>query len=358
MQRNMTAACGRIPKNSRMQKCGSTDNILYVENRNIAYCFIQKISSTFWKRILQIAGGGLVGNITDPNAINPQSAQRQAGYIRLTKHSWRAVGNMFPDLSSFMFVRNPYTRLFSAWYDKMYSPNPLFWKQLGKRATENDENAQCYPKVGFGEMVDFVTDTLLDGRCLDGHFSTYTQHCRPCDLPYNYIATYEHIKDDTEFLVDKLNLTEVVKIDNFESGANDDAIVAAASWVFSQRTLIENCGVKFPCALYKVWHWLTGRGVISKLSLFPFDISEEIPKYITKTVFIELLKKAAENVGSYEKNQNRNEAFAQAMSLLTNNQFAKIRSAYSLDFHIFGYDTDPPKYANYRNMHFDYFPQC
>ncbi|WAR30157.1 CHSTB-like protein [Mya arenaria] len=346
-------------ENYTTSKCGSPDNILHVETKGLAYCFIQKISSTFWKRILQIAGNGIVSNVTNPNYISPLQAQKQRGYKRLTGRSWKEVGNLFRNITTFMFVRNPYHRLFSAWFDKLYSPNVHFWKTIGQKAGQTGNEDSCAKSVSFPELVEYVTENILSKQCLDGHFSTYHQHCRPCDIEYTYVGKYEHLKEDTQFIIDAVNLTAEVEFGDFANDATMDAIIAASSWVYQERKRIESCGVSFSCALFRTWHWLAGRGVISKQVQFPYSVGNNTASnHSTKEEFIARLKEASQERKLNEKEHNRNEAFAQAMSTLTKDHINRIKQAYELDFEIFGYELTPPEFQKHRNTLFDYFPYC
>ena len=86
-----------------------------VWNHKLSYCPIQKISSTTWKGILK--------RMSDK--IRKDYDQTKSG--QGAKASQPSLEE--PDEVRFTFVREPYGRLLSAYVDKIFSPDLLFWRK-------------------------------------------------------------------------------------------------------------------------------------------------------------------------------------------------------------------------------------
>ena len=146
-----------------------------------------------------------------------------------------------------IFIKDPYTRLFSGWLDKFYDINPYWWrfgKTIIARERKNAKNhsLECGHDVQFNEFVHFFAKDVKEKGCgVDGHFSPSYKHCLPCGLPYNFIGKYETLKDDTMYFLEMANLTRLVKFSDFETSSDEDAIKESSSWAFRQRVKVEKC---------------------------------------------------------------------------------------------------------------------
>ncbi|XP_052765530.1 carbohydrate sulfotransferase 12-like [Mya arenaria] len=326
-------------------------DLKYVEDGGLIYCAIPKTGSTFWKRVMHVIGGW--ENTTNPIEIRPEDADKVGGFSTMNDKNITEIREVLGISKTVMFVRDPFTRLFSAWLDKFYSPNPYYWKYGGtnivtrqrfyaKNTTEENSKegrkgavhlfeaslsddkkteaantktqklpVKCGYDVSFEEFISYVVGFRQNSTCLDEHFSPNYKHCLPCTFEYKYIGNYETFKEETLFLLNELNLTEKVKFQDFEKDANLDAITDLAEWVFQQEQEIEQCGVTFRCALFRTFKRLQSRGVISKSVSFPYDNNTDIHN-ITKYIFRNDLLRLSRIGTKAEKRKNREESILKA----------------------------------------------
>ncbi|KAH3877719.1 hypothetical protein DPMN_001595 [Dreissena polymorpha] len=79
---------------------------------------------------------------------------------------------------------------------------------------------ECANDVSFVDFVDHLTDSILDGKCVNSHFSPSHEHCLPCALNVKYVGKFETLKEDTIFLTQNLSIHLDVK--DFERDATKD----------------------------------------------------------------------------------------------------------------------------------------
>ncbi|XP_045178204.1 carbohydrate sulfotransferase 12-like isoform X2 [Mercenaria mercenaria] len=361
-KRHLQNVCSKVRETRVDQRCirnGVASNLKYVENKEMLFCAIEKTGSTFWKRILHIAGGWR--NVSNPTHIGLGEAYTEKGGYRSMKgKNWTNIVEIFSKTRSVIFVRDPYTRLFSGWLDKFYSPNTYFWKSAGKQIVKKERktDVKCGYDVTFAEFVNHTVHNVLSTPCIDGHFQSNYLHCLPCNVTFDYIGKYETIKEDTMHILEAFKLSEKIKFDDFEKDSALDAIKDAAGWVFSQKKGVAECEVSFGCALFKVWSRLQSRGIISFKIKFPFKSDEDV-RNVTRKQFESALKNAYDGSDSEDLQNSRQAALVQALGSLPKSSVNLIQQAFDLDFEIFGYDRVPIVSINPTNFQtFSYFQNC
>ena len=316
------------------------------QKHNLVYCAIEKVGCTFWKRVFQILSGSK--NVSNPFHI--QGIRAYEGYLTAKGMSFDKIHMILKSSTKFIFVREPYERMFSGYVDKLFSPNAAYWNYIGtfitnsfrKNATEISK--KCGHDVTFEEFIRYFLHSQATNEKRDAHFVPHFEHCRPCELDYDYIGKLESFEEDTLYLLKKFNLDKLVKFDNFEKETEMDAIVDAVDYVYSMRGSITRC-MSMREALLRAYRKLQIRGLISKEIPFPF--SGKTSQKISRNQFKQALLKAYEYSGSSKTRKvNRKEAFIEAYSTLPPALMDKLKRALSVDTHLFGYETFPAALRN------------
>ena len=196
------------------------------------------------------------GNTSNPMDILTADADaKNDGFKTMKTHSMAEVKRIVGNSTNIMFVRNPFTRLFSGRLDKFYSTNSYYWNLLGReiiiqqRQNATTVSKPCGHDITFPEFVIYVMKALNRNACLDMHFQSSHKHCLPCTFNYDYVGKYETLREDTLFLKDHLNLK--ITFSDFEKDAHYDAVRDAELWVFQQKPGIIKC-MPFRCGLFCV----------------------------------------------------------------------------------------------------------
>lgn len=331
---------------------------LTIDKKNrLVYCAIEKIGCTFWKRVFQIISG--FRNVTDPFEI--QGIRAYEGYLTAKGMPFDRIHHILTHSTKFMFVREPYERLLSGFIDKLFAPNAAYWSFIGTfviqhfRPNATARAKRCGDDVTFEEFIQYFIHSQHNNMRRDAHFVPNFEHCRPCEIDYDYVGKLETFEEDTLFLLKELKLDEKVKFDNFEKETERDAIVDAADYVFSMQKAITRC-MSMNEALFRAYRKLQMRGIVSKDIPFPFsdDTSREIGINEYKQA---LLTAHADSGPSASRKTNRKETFLEAYSTLPRDLMLKLKEDLSIDANLFGYETYPDilQNANSYYPNFRYF---
>ncbi|CAG2246286.1 CHST11 [Mytilus edulis] len=176
-----------------------------------------------------------------------------------------------------LFVRDPYSRLYSGYIDKLLYPNPHYWNVYGTkiiskyRKNATIESMECGYDVTFAEFVEYVVDTYeYKPRLLEDHFSPIHQHCRPCEIDYKIIGKMETFNDDVNYVFNKLEDDDLKRL---SAGHNfNEELLHIANDLHYYENINKTCFEEVN-VFERVLRTLYLRGFISKDRVSNFNIS-------------------------------------------------------------------------------------
>ncbi|KAK6301226.1 hypothetical protein J4Q44_G00293240 [Coregonus suidteri] len=166
------------------------DHLIVDDRHQIIYCYVPK----FWRR-----------------------------YGRLSRHLMRVKLQSY---TKFLFVRDPFVRLISAFRNKFQQPNEDFYRQFGSvmlRRYGNGNGTSRVPesaaeafKAGihpsFSEFVRYLLDPQTEQeQPFNEHWRQVYRLCHPCQIQYDFIGTLENLEDDSDQLLRILGLEDQIK---------------------------------------------------------------------------------------------------------------------------------------------------
>lgn len=254
----------------------------------------------------------------------------------------------------FLFIRNPYALLFSAYVDKIVGPNPALWGifgQPGIKIARRTNSKTCGSDLTFTEFLQFVVYTNNGHRPLDCHVAKYGG-CKPCAVNYTYVGRMETFKEDTFHILAKLGQSQTLEVFNstFSEFHVNDAIDDSVSGPFSWKREIIKC-ISWPEALRRIWRKLQIRGVIGA-SKFP--LSDEEALTISKEEFIQTVINTGKKASSIERSKLKKLSFIEAYRSVPVGVLHGVRKVYSDEFKLFGYDDEPNDIFDRTNTNVDY----
>ncbi|KAL8623703.1 hypothetical protein ACOMHN_004768 [Nucella lapillus] len=186
---------------------GNVAGIFTDDTSRVAYCFLPKAGCTFWIRVFSY-----LHNFTGDSARTPWEIPRLK--VHNTKHShgvlWSAVSSKVQSYLRFMFVRHPFSRLWSAYLDKLFLPD--FWREVGVPAVQALRSANttlkawaCGHDLTFPEFVQFSLTTH------EPHWEPIYLHCDPCQFRPAVVGDMRTFSKDTLFLLRRMGLEWVMK---------------------------------------------------------------------------------------------------------------------------------------------------
>ncbi|XP_078379364.1 carbohydrate sulfotransferase 11-like isoform X2 [Oculina patagonica] len=206
--------CG---KRKRQEPSNETLGHLYVfEKYKLIFCLVPKVASRQWMPLL--------GRYRTYQGYSP--------YGPTVKQFPPEKGQkMLETFYKFMFVREPFERLLSAYKDKYVHPRSVdkdpFITVFGRKIIQNfrPNASQEAIQSGYGvKWPEFVEYILNEGDKDDWHWANYLDVCGFCDIKYDYVGHYETMVDDAGYVLERANLTEL-KFPAFRPSKTQDELV-------------------------------------------------------------------------------------------------------------------------------------
>jgi len=181
----------------------------YDDQMSYIYCLVSKASCTSWKGTLMMLTGKITkyqsadqlprGMVHDCK--NSDEYVKRLGELPQEHIDWR-----FNSYFTFLFVREPFERLVSAYRDKLFEdPGYHVDVEIVRQYRPHDYNASIKRyNVTFAEFVRYVLDQRASGRPLDRHWIPQSELCCVCKYRYDFIGHQETLQQDANFVVLKL----------------------------------------------------------------------------------------------------------------------------------------------------------
>jgi len=192
-QRLRQFCAGRIKKEPDAQ---TLDHLFVFEKHKAIFCLVPKVASRQWMPLLYGAPKAYEPSV---NQIPKEKAQK-----------------MLQTFYKFMFVREPFERLLSAYKDKYIHPRPVdkdpyitvFGRKIIRNFRQNatQEALQGGYGVNFPEFIEYI---INGGAEEDWHWANYEDICGFCDIEYDYIGHYENLQEDAKYVLERANLTRL-----------------------------------------------------------------------------------------------------------------------------------------------------
>ncbi|XP_046545851.1 carbohydrate sulfotransferase 11-like [Haliotis rubra] len=316
----------------------------FAEEYKLLYCLVPKVGCTFWKRTLQVLRLHAIGLKTPFKLLYEQCSSGRRVAI---KNIMEAAGGS-SDLTSiiserytkFMFTRDPFERLFSAYIDKFLTPNLSFWN-LGRIIVDDIRRAPMKNywyghDVTFSEFIEYVLTT--EDKYLDSHFKPISCICDVCNVKYNVIGKMETFKTDVFHIISKVNASDWLVFKDFKKEATIDTILDIAGKAFQYKEDLERY-MPFHDILRRVWRRFKIANILDLKERFP--LSEQQSRTIAMEDFADVVVTLYKTSEKRDRG-SRTAAYIQAYRQLTKSSLDKLRNLFSLDFDLFGYDMAGP----------------
>ena len=302
-------------------------------SHNVFYCPIEKTGSTEWRLLFK--------NVSNHGVTVKTIGSAPFRFIPLE--------NIQPYRRSqvrFVFVREPYHRLVSAYVDKLLSPDVDFWSSYGRyivnrfRAKASRLSRKCGHDVTFAEFITYVIDAEKTGVRTNGHFAPQFLHCHVCDFPYTHVGHLETLPEDREFLLNAMDSpVDYVKdypLENLE---------AQVMWYIGDKERYRAC-ITVDEALRRLWQKLKIRGYLHKDVMYPLTTQQS--EYVSVRAFVTIASKAMElsRKASADLKGNRRLSLIEAFQSVPDAQKRELQTLFRWDFELFGYDPHPTEVFN------------
>ncbi|XP_004036278.1 carbohydrate sulfotransferase 13 [Gorilla gorilla gorilla] len=202
----LNSACSRHTRRQRLLQPEDLRHVLVDDAHGLLYCYVPKVACTNWKRVLLALSGQARG---DPRAISAQEAHAPGRLPSLADFSPAEINRRLRAYLAFLFVREPFERLASAYRNKLARPySAAFQRRYGARIVQRlrpralpDARARGHD-VRFAEFLAY----LLDPRTrreepFNEHWERAHALCHPCRLRYDVVGKFETLAEDAAFVL-------------------------------------------------------------------------------------------------------------------------------------------------------------
>ncbi|XP_063867651.1 carbohydrate sulfotransferase 11-like isoform X1 [Scylla paramamosain] len=188
----------------------------YDDSRKVIYCFIPKVACTSWKRVW-FKMTGMLKPGKDENSLDSASFRTTVHTVLPLLANAKDKEEKLRTYKKFMLVRHPAVRVLSAYRDKLENADKVslynFHKMIGKKIEMKyrGTNAGSGHNVTFPEFIRFISEPgggTAEQR--NEHWLPMHTLCSPCSVHYDFIGKFEHLKEDSEYLLKWLGVTDLI----------------------------------------------------------------------------------------------------------------------------------------------------
>uniref|UniRef100_K7FMZ5 Carbohydrate sulfotransferase n=1 Tax=Pelodiscus sinensis TaxID=13735 RepID=K7FMZ5_PELSI len=126
----LSSVCGRYTRKRRLLTPDDLRHLVVDDVHGLLYCYVPKVACTNWKRVMMVLTGQ--GKYRDPLEIPANEAHVSSNLRTLSDYSTPEINHRLRNYLKFIFVREPFERLVSAYRNKFTrSYNTAFHKRYG-----------------------------------------------------------------------------------------------------------------------------------------------------------------------------------------------------------------------------------
>ncbi|KAK3099873.1 hypothetical protein FSP39_011026 [Pinctada imbricata] len=309
---------------------------------NFSYCMVYKAATTTWLRIIRFLNG------EDLSLKSPfDSSKYRTHYYNASKFipyfKYNQNQDFLDNSLRVMTVRDPYTRLWSAYIDKFLLPD--FWHTRGRcivnllRKRKADQTSlRCGHNVTFKEFVEYVVSPNEESKRWhqDKHWIPATEMCRLDQFKPHIILKQENLRKDIFKIFKKLNLPASIDKTSSED-LTDYEMMDQLDYVFK----VSNFDCVSPATLgERIWKAFQYNSYIPLEIMYPKD---EFHNNLTMENMRSVLRSRRESwlVKSEVKKLQKREAMISAYKTVPLKTLYELRNYYKDDFKAFGYESKP-----------------
>ena len=285
--------------------------------------------------------------------------------------------------------RNPYSRLFSAYTDKVFMP--LFWgqfksmnnvrfrepftinrtlyafkksesplpdrflayqEQMLKKGLLKKINATfkvipvCANDASFEDFLKFIIAEFKAGNVLEPHWAPISNLCKPCLFNTQHIVKQESFARDVEHALRsfKINTTGLRELRKELFDTRVENSIPGIVGVVQRKALsqdVKMC-ISNKNIVKRLWKAFQIQGYISDKAQVPTDLlSEKFEKHKIISKALVSLKK--EKLTAEQRSNQRQSYLTKAYSSISSDIIREIQTIFRSDFELFDYPVEPPK---------------
>ena len=311
---------------------------------NFSYYKIPKTGCSIWTQIFSVLNKG---------SNQSRDVFRQTRpYIHreLTRQNkLRSDKTNRPQFPSVIPSRDPYSRLYSGYIDKIFLslfPNEVI--QVINNQRNNVRNGSiCARDATFPDFVKNILKNVFSGKRINKHWAPITSICDPCKADILAIAKQETFSADVEFILNKVGVAndelEIIQ-DALHKHKVEATLPGYISEVLTHGSKRKTCKTNVDVAK-DIWSALKIPGYLREDVAFPVRLAKSEHSLVTPERLTRLVFKAIRNnpLTSEQRQRQRRTALVTAYENVDKNTIEGLKQVYKKDFALFDYSTEPPR---------------
>ncbi|XP_060555727.1 carbohydrate sulfotransferase 9-like [Ruditapes philippinarum] len=304
---------------------------LMTPNQTILYCRVSKAGSTYTMDTLN--------KIFHCDNDCLRNSSKRIGALPYQRKKV-AIRNSY----KFLFVREPYGRLFSTYSNKFYFPKG-YWHPIGTtiarkfRENPSKDSLEFGHDVKFSEFIRYVVEEFEVGYKMDVHIRPMAATCNPCRYDFDFIGKLETMSSDFAYLKNEWNNRNIIKKSREDLGKKTNLFSAMKYFNLTLKK-INGSHIEIFTLYQRAWRYFQITAVISKHVDMPFSKNMSI----NHDDFIQELEKAKQMSVVYNTTTvkaQKHEAMVQAYSTVPLRYLERLKTFVREDCLLFGYDESP-----------------
>lgn len=241
----------------------------------------------------------------------------------------------------FMFVRDPYSRLWSAYVDKFLLID--YWRTAGKAIVslrkKKDNMTKCARDISFKEFVEFVS-TRQSGAVLNEHWKPIQYQCSPCLYHPHVIGKIETFSQDSRYVLQLMNSSWILDSYDHEHHIYQEmSMLITYNFHVLKSSHYTNCTNATDLSR-RLWKTFQINGYLPMETDFPDPGPAGINASRFQTLAFEAYR-TRPSKSPAEWREQRVKAMQDAFKDISTETLQKIKNIYKIDFELFGYDPEP-----------------
>ncbi|KAM6908925.1 carbohydrate sulfotransferase 12-like [Xenentodon cancila] len=196
-------------------------NLIVDDKHGIIYCYIPKVACSNWKKVMYVLKQK--EPYPDPASLKIKSVHTPNMFPLLSSFSKTEIKVRLKHYTKFLFVRDPFVRLISAYRDKFERKNQYFFEKFGRNILRLYGNETNPPKKGdeafasgmhpsFHNFIQYLLDPKTEkNEPFEPHWRQMYRLCHPCTVQYDFVGHQETLQEDAQELLEILKLHNDIK---------------------------------------------------------------------------------------------------------------------------------------------------
>ncbi|CAH2307316.1 carbohydrate sulfotransferase 12 [Pelobates cultripes] len=205
------------------------DHLIVDDRHGIIYCYVPKVACTNWKRVMIVLSESLLDKkgvpYQEPLQIPREDVHNTSSHLTFNKF-WRRYGKFSRHMmkiklkkyTKFLFVRDPFVRLISAFRSKFELENENFYRSFAVPILTRYSNRTNVPtsvgeafssgmKPSFSQFIQYLLDEKTEEqKPFNEHWRQIYRLCHPCQIEYDFVGKLESLDEDAALLLRQLNI--------------------------------------------------------------------------------------------------------------------------------------------------------